>query len=103
MRIKPLEKDIQRAILEYLQLKKYFCWRNNSGGFVDKRDHYYQFGKKGSGDILGLTREGKFFTIEVKVPGKKPTPEQTEFMNNVIVNNGIAILAHSLEDVEKVL
>ena len=27
------ESDTQRAILDYLTLRKHFCWRNNSGAF----------------------------------------------------------------------
>jgi hypothetical protein len=103
MRLKPTEKEIQKAILDYLKFRGLFAWRNNTGGFIDKRDHYYTFGKKGSGDILGLTKDGRFFSIEVKVPGKNPTPEQTEFINNVIVNNGIAFVARSIDDVQKFL
>lgn len=93
------EKDTQRAILDFLRLNGIFCWRNNTGGFVDKRDHFYQFGKVGSGDILGLTKTGRFFSIEVKAPGKKPTDKQIEFINSVNASGGLAFVAHSLDDV----
>lgn len=102
--IKLKESDIQKQILEYLfMVKGYFCWRNNTGGFTDSRNHYYKFGKTGSGDILGLTNTGRFFSIEVKQPGKKPTDAQIEFMQNVISGNGIAFVATCLEDVIKQL
>ena len=100
---KPAEKDIQRSILEYLSYRKVFCWRNNTGGFRDKRDHFYQFGKVGSGDIIGLTKDGRFFSIEVKVPGKYPTQHQLDFMTAVNRNKGLAFVANSLEDVQKYL
>lgn len=106
---KASESAIQKAILDYLKLRQVFCWRNNSGArkFAYQRQdgkithNFFQWGKVGSGDILGLTKKGIFFSIEVKAQGKKPTPQQTEFMNNVIVNNGIAFVAYSVEDVEK--
>jgi hypothetical protein len=98
---KPLEKDIQRAILDYLKAKKYFCWRNNTGGFIDNRNHFYQFGSVGSGDILGMTQEGRFFSIEVKRPGGQPTWNQVQFMNEVNRNKGLAFVAYSVDDVEK--
>jgi hypothetical protein len=103
VKLKASEQDIQRAILEYLALRGYFCWRNNTGGFRDKRDHFYIFGKVGSGDILGLTKEGRFFSIEVKAPGKKPTDHQRDFIASVNKNKGLAFVATSLEDVQTFL
>lgn len=99
-KIVPTEREIQKAILRYLELRKIYCWRNNTGGFTDKRDHYYTFGKKGSGDILGLTPKGRFISIEVKRPGNKPTPAQVSFMNVIRDNGGIAFVATSIDDIE---
>lgn len=96
------EKETQKAILEYLKLKGYFCWRNNTGANVSEykgKKRFFQYGKVGSGDILGLTKAGGFFSIEVKSSGKKPSPSQLEFMASVINSKGIAILAYSLDDV----
>jgi hypothetical protein len=94
------EGNISKAILEYLTLvRRYFCWRNNTGGFRDKRDHYYQFGKVGSGDILGLDHKGRFFSIEVKAPGKNPTEHQEAFIYSVNATNGMAFVARSIDDV----
>lgn len=101
MQLKARESEVQRSILEYLGLRRYFCWRNNTGGFRDARDHFYQFGKVGSGDILGLTHEGKFFSIEVKARGKKPTDHQLEFMRRVNASNGLAFVAYSVDDAVK--
>ena len=106
MRLKPSEHQIQSVILEYLTLKGYMCWRNNTGamaGFHNGKKWFMKFGLVGSGDILGLTKEGRFFSIEVKALGKYPTPHQKDFMERVAKTNGIAILARSLDDVEKVL
>lgn len=102
-KIIPTEREISKSILEYLTLRKVFCWRNNTGGFLDKRDHYYKFGKTGSGDILGLTKTGQFFSIEVKRPGKKPTDAQVEFMDRIAFNGGIAFVACSIDDVIQIL
>lgn len=98
---KPKEREILKAILEYLTLKGYLCWRNNTGGFKNSKGHFFKFGLVGSGDILGLSRGGTFFSIEVKVPGKVPTPAQVQFMKDIIKNNGIAFVAYSVDDVEK--
>lgn len=93
------EGCLVKSIIHYLALKRYFCWRNNTGGFRDKRDHFYTFGKVGSGDILGLTHLGRFFSIEAKVKGKLPTDHQKEFMKRVNESGGLAFTAYSLDDV----
>jgi hypothetical protein len=93
------EADIQKQILQYLSYRHY-CWRNNTGGFRDKRDHFYQFGKTGSGDILGVKKPtGQFFSIEVKRRGKKPTDNQVQFMQNIVAAGGLAFVAYSVDDV----
>lgn len=94
------EGETQKVILQYLgTVKRYFCWRNNTGGFRNKNDHFYQFGKIGSGDIFGITKEGTFFSIEVKRRGAKPTEKQIEFMRSVNASCGIAFVAYNLDDV----
>lgn len=94
------EGAISKAIIEYLTIvKRYYCWRNNTGGFRDKRDHFYQFGKVGSGDILGLDHSGRFFSIEVKAKGKNPTPAQEAFIRSINATKGVAFVARSIDDV----
>lgn len=104
------EADVLKQISQYLRIKGYMHWRNNTGArafdYTRKSDgrtshNFFQWGKKGSGDIFGLTKEGKLFSIEVKRKGKKPTPEQYKFMTDIILSNGIAFVAYSVEDVIK--
>lgn len=90
------EKDIQGLILEYLWYNKIFAWRNNIGGRYNMK-----FGKKGSGDILGVLPEGKFLSIEVKTKTGKVSKEQKEFIKRVKEEGGIAFVARSLDDVKK--
>jgi hypothetical protein len=97
------EADTQRVILQYLGYR-HFCWRNNTGGrpWTDNKGkkRLFRFGKVGSGDIQGIQRQtGIFFSIEVKRRGKKPSPEQVEFMRRVNESGAIAFIAYSLEDV----
>jgi len=106
---KASELAIQKAILDYLKLRQIFCWRNNSGArkFAYQRkdgkvtNNFFQWGKTGSGDIIGMTRDGRFLSIEVKALGKKPTEAQEEFMAEVQKNGGIAFVAWSVDDVAK--
>lgn len=107
--IVPSESETQKAILDYLKLRQIFCWRNNTGArkFDYRRKdgkvthNFFQWGKPGSGDILGVLKDGRFFSIEVKAYGKTPSESQEEFMAEVRKNNGIAFVAYSVEDVAK--
>ena len=94
----PLEHETQSVILEYLELMKIKAWRQNTGA-TKIGDRYIRFGKKGISDILGILRDGRFLAIEVKREGKKPSPEQQEFIDDINKNNGMAFVATSLEDV----
>lgn len=49
-------------------------------------------------DINGIW-VGRPLFIEVKVPGKKPTPEQQEFLEDARKHGAIAFVAHSLDEV----
>ena len=74
-------------------------FRNNVGLF-DTRD-----GRKvrtglcvGSSDLIGWTRDGRFLAIEVKAPGRAPTPEQANFLREVASAGGVAFVAYSADD-----
>ena len=98
----PLERDIQKEILEYLHRKGYFVWKEHSGGImVDGGTRYMPIGLKGKSDILGMTRDGKFLAVEVKRPGGIVSPDQQEFIRQVTFHGGIAIVAYGIDDVIK--
>jgi penicillin-binding protein-related factor A (putative recombinase) len=98
------ESDIQKSILDYLKLKKYLVFKHrNVGIFKQDTGRYIPLaaGEKGISDILGCTHQGKFLAIEVKMPKKKPSPEQLEFLDKVNLRGGIGFVAYSLDDVIK--
>ena len=97
----PLESQRQAGIVDYLSLEsrvKFFVRIN--GGCMQKKGFFVwlyrlyigQREQKGKGvsDIIGQLRDGRFFAIEVKRPGEKPTPEQSEFLSLVNDAGGIA-------------
>jgi hypothetical protein len=65
-------------------------YRQNTGATKGGR---VRFGLcKGSSDIIGWERiGGRFVAIEVKVPGKEPSPEQHEFLARVNAAGGIGL------------
>lgn len=98
-RPEPLEKEIQKVILDYLEARHIFCWKEHSGGLlVDGGTRYMPIGLRGKSDIFGIYK-GKFLAIEVKRPSGVLTEEQQSFLDRVNREGGIAFVARNLEDV----
>lgn len=102
----PLERDVQRAIIEYLSAHRSvaFYGRFNSGtaitGDAQGNTRYTRFNTiKGFPDIHGMMKGGRALYIEVKRPGGKLTDEQAEFLKKVRDSGGIGFMAESVEDV----
>lgn len=60
---------------------------------------------RGISDLIGITPDGRFLAIEVKAPGKEKTatPEQLDFIENILQRGGIGIVASSVDQVERAL
>lgn len=111
----PLEKDIQHGILAYLKMRGHFAFRVNTMGVAKwgKNREFAGFRPspmKGVADILGVVGPrygnlksgimgGTFFAVEVKRKGGKTSPEQDQFLAEVRRCHGIAVVAHSLDEV----
>jgi hypothetical protein len=96
---KPLEKEIQREILDYLHDQQIFYYRNNSGSFAGQNQfgqkRFVQFGVAGMPDIVAII-SGKYTGIEVKRPGCKQSEMQSSFQKRLEHAGGRYILAYSL-------
>ncbi len=117
------EKDVQNTILEYLRLKKYFCWKNNTVGiYKQSTGQYIPSQNVGSPDIFVVVprkwevkdpqqkmnepefyRTGQIYGIEVKVGNNKQSDYQQAWQKNFEASGGIYILAFTLEDVQRYL
>lgn len=89
--------DLVNEILLYLAPLG-LCWKNNSGALKDNQDRLVRYGLKGSTDILACIK-GRFVAVEVKVGRDRLRPAQKTFAEAVARNNGVVILARSVEDV----
>lgn len=126
------EGEIQAAILAYLRtVPGVVAWRQNSGAVKDGA-RFVRFGFKGLSDIAGwragcvtmhadTNRTGgpqcpfnnpqrgyhawraTPLYVECKAPGKQPTREQAAFLQAVTDAGGLAIVAHSVDDVVSAL
>lgn len=93
------EAEIQRAIrLRLAATGKVLLFRNNVG-VGEFQGQRVRFGLlRGSSDLIGLIKpSGRFFALEVKRPGKKPTKEQEMFMKLVRSFGGHAACVDSVE------
>lgn len=96
----PLEKDIQKVCLDYLQRKGFFVWKNSSTGIFDPTRKIFRTnaGMKGIPDLIGLLPDGRFLGVEIKRPENHLSAGQKIFHERIAENNGIAIVVHSLEE-----
>lgn len=96
------EQLIQKAISDYLKIKRYVVFKHRNVGIYKKSTDKYiplAYGEKGISDLIACSPRGRFVCIEVKKKGGKASPDQIEFLRRVEANGGIAILAYSLDDV----
>jgi hypothetical protein len=92
------EVDLQRAIMERLALiPGLVLWRSNCGA-AKKPGRYIKFGIPGQGDLIGLLPNGRFLSIEVKMPGGPIRPEQVAFGEKVNAAGGLWFVARSVDE-----
>ena len=111
----PSEQTIQQQIR--LQCSRGPCrlYRNNCGVLRDQRGVPVRYGlQPGSGDLIGwrtitITPEmvgqqvAVFASIEVKTPSGRLRPEQQQWLDAVQAAGGIAGVARSVSDAERLL
>ena len=90
-------------------------FRNNTGTLRDQHGRPVQFGLcKGSADLIGWrtvtvtpemvgTQVAVFLSIEVKTPTGRLRPEQQQWLDAVQAAGGIAGVARSVSDAERLL
>lgn len=86
----PLEKEIQLAICDYLALKKYFFWRQNTTPVFDPTKQVFRampkYAIKGVPDII-LVKDGEVVFIEVKRKGGVLSEHQVFFQEQCAKRN----------------
>ena len=98
------EADLMRAIQIRVSSLGHRVFRNNVGMAWDKRGIPIRFGLTvGSADLIGMTKTGRFLSIEVKTTTGRVTDEQHAWASMVNAMGGLAIIARSVEDVDVLL
>jgi len=112
------EAEIQRAILQYLQVQenmgKLMFQRSNSLNVATKSGHYVKTGKKGSPDILVWVNKAfdgfdyfvnyaKTLALEVKSESGILSPEQKIWRDKFEKLGGEYYIVRNVDDVIKIL
>lgn len=101
-KIKPTEAQVQNAICEYLDIKRYFFWRANTVGLYDaKKDTFRspsKYSMQGIPDII-VIKNGIFIGLEVKRPGGKQRESQAKFQKGIERAGGKYFIVESITDV----
>jgi hypothetical protein len=107
------EQRIQQEIRLAISHGDIKVFRNNTGTLRDQNGRPVQFGLcKGSADLIGWRtitvtpdmvgrRLAVFTSIEVKTPTGRLRPEQQQWLNAVQAAGGIAGVARSVEDAQR--
>ncbi len=101
------ETEIQRAICDYLALKKHFFWRQNTGAMIDHKSGKVTFkampkySMNGIPDII-VIHQGFFIGLEVKREKTKQSPSQIEFEKRCKEAGGEYYVVRSIDDVKEI-
>ena len=97
---KLLEKDIQRQIIQYLELKKYLVIKINNVGIMKPNGSFIPPRQKGVSDLI-CCKNGRFIAIEVKSDSGILSAYQKAFLDEVERRGGYSIVLRSLNDAIK--
>jgi hypothetical protein len=111
----PSEQQIQQHIRIACSTGATRLWRNNTGTLRDQHGRPVQFGLcKGSADLIGYRsititpdmvgqQVAVFASIEVKTLTGRIRPEQRAWMEKIQAAGGIAGVARSVEDAQRIV
>jgi hypothetical protein len=109
------EQRIQQEIRLACSRGPVRLWRNNVGRLLDQQGRMVTFGLcPGSADLIGystvtITPEmvgqavAVFAAVEVKTPTGRVRPEQTAWLDHVTAAGGLAGIARSVEEAQRIL
>lgn len=106
---KSRENPVKAACREWLDAHKIIHNRQQSGMVQvvapgTKKTYWMHLADEGSGDLVGLTRKGRYFEIETKAPKGGVWAKKQQGRKRIIeASGGIYILAHSVDDLVSLL
>lgn len=115
--MKETEHQLQKAIIQYLEMKHFYVMRLNSGlipAMYKGQKRMIALSKKGTPDLMAfkavdyaisgiVVRKIHILFIEVKLPGKKATEAQIAMMETVEAYGAECFVIHSIEELQAVI
>jgi hypothetical protein len=99
-----LENVVQEECIEWLGKHGIIGDRNNVGTFSVPGSGMRRFGIKDAGDWIGLLPNGRHIEIEFKRgKGGSLSNGQQKRKRKIMSNNGVYLIVHSAEELEKLL
>jgi len=100
-----LEHVVLADCMAWLRKRKIMCDRNNVGMFnVPGTSGMCRFGIKFGGDIMGCLPNGRHLEVECKRgSGGSLSVGQQARRKKVLMNNGVYLVVHSVEELEKLI
>jgi len=100
----PLERSVLKAVYSALHHhpKVAFVDRRQSGVFMEG-ERTIRVGKPGVLDLSGMLKGGRYFEIEVKRPGQKPTNLQWQRIETINRWGGASGFVTCVEDISHIL
>lgn len=97
------EHELMNWCISRLSLANFYVWRNNAGRIPIRSttgaiQRMIIIGKKGVGDIIGISSTGKFCNFEIKVGYNKLSPAQESFGEEVTLRGGIHRVFYTTEE-----
>ena len=106
-RAKPQRKEapVLKAILHLLRVHPLVteCWRQNAGQIPVGDGRFIRLGDKGKLDIAGRLKDGRYFEIEAKAPGRKPEPHQQARIDYLLSTGAVAGWADNVEQAKRII
>jgi len=101
----PLEREIQAAILGYLWTipRSWWCRYNSAAVKNAKTGSFFRANSRPGHPDLGGAIDGHAVYVEVKRPGKEPTEQQEQCLDELRRAGAVVIVARCVEDVRTVL
>lgn len=93
---RPLERTVQRSIVQRLAVRGITLWRRNIGGFTDDYGHYVKFSESGQSDLWGIdlcNHWARHWEIETKRYGEIPAPKQLAWLKEMTIRGCVAFWA----------
>lgn len=97
------ETILQNKIISELNRRGHYARNHTVGQFYTKYGQIVHVGTHGESDIDGHRSDGMAFYLEIKVPGKRPRPDQLQFLEAMRRTGAIAGWCTSVEEAIKIV